>query len=173
MIPNPLTLARMLSLRSLLLVNLLCWAACAEDWPQWRGPNRDGVWHETNRADSFTKELVISWRVAVGRGYSTPIVVRGRVYLTDVVVANSNATERVVCFDEANGKVLWTHKYPAGYPDWALRPNGGGPRATPIVREGKLWTVGAMGYLFCLNTANGHVVWSKNLTNEYQTKEFT
>src|SRR6185436_9289122 len=57
--------------------------------------------------------------------------------------------------------------------DWALGPNGGGPRATPIVREGKLWTLGAMGHLFCLDASNGHVIWKKDLAKEYETKELT
>jgi outer membrane protein assembly factor BamB len=160
--------------RTLVLSLLLCVAARGEDWPQWRGPNRDGVWHEAGIKQSFpTNELKIAWRVPVGRGWSSPIVAQGRVYVTDVQVAHSNATERVLCFDETNGKIIWTHQYEAGYPVWALDPNGGGPRATPMVRDGKLFTLGAMGHLYCLDAAKGKVVWKKNLTNEYEVKEFT
>src|SRR5438093_4177471 len=146
----------------------------ADDWPQWRGPNRDGVWNETNVMQSFPPGgLEISWRVPVGRGWSSPVVARGRVYLTDVQIARSNATERVLCFDETSGKPLWIHEYAAGYPEWALDPNAGGPRSTPIVRDGKLFSLGAMGHLFCLDAANGEVRWKKDLAKDYQVKEFT
>src|SRR5436190_917722 len=111
----------------------------ASDWPEWRGPNREGVWNETGLVETFpVGGPTIAWRAPVSRGYSSPIVADGRVYVTDVQVAKPNATERVLCFDEATGKVLWTHQYAADYPDWAFDPNGGGPRATPIFREGKV-----------------------------------
>jgi len=146
----------------------------AEDWPQWRGPNRDGVWNETGIVESFPPGgLKISWRVAVGRGWSSPVVAEGRVYVTDVELAPPMAKERVLCFDEANGKLLWSHKYPATYPDWALDPNAGGPRATPIIRDGKLFTLGALGHLFCLDAAKGEVVWEKSLAKEYGLEAFS
>ena len=148
--------------------------ARAEDWPQWRGPNRDGVWHETGIMESFPPEgLKISWRAAVGRGFSTPVVARGRVYLTDVELKKPKAKERVLCFDEAGGKLLWTHQYAVDYPQWAFEPSAGGPRATPIVRDGKLFTLGNLGHLFCLDAATGKVVWKKDLAKEYEVKEFT
>jgi outer membrane protein assembly factor BamB len=103
-------------------------AVRAADWPQWRGPNRDGVWNETGILESFPAGgLNISWRVPVGRGWSSPVVAQGRVYVTDVEVVRPAARERVLCFDEANGKLLWSHPYAVEYPDWALDPNAGGP----------------------------------------------
>jgi len=148
--------------------------ARADDWPQWRGPNRDGVWHETGIVESFpTNGLKIAWRVPVGRGWSSPIVAHGRVYVTDVQVVRSNATERVLCFDEASGKSLWSHRYAVDYPDWAFDPNAGGPRATPIVRDGKLFTLGCMGHLVCLNDTKGDVVWEKSLAKEYGLEPFS
>ncbi len=146
----------------------------AEDWPQWRGPNRDGAWNETGIMKSFPPDgLKISWRAPVGRGWSSPVVAEGRVYVTDVQLALPKFTERVLCFDEASGKVLWSHPYAVDYPEWAVDPNAGGPRATPIVREGKLFTLGALGHLFCFDAANGKVVWEKSLAKEYEVKEFT
>jgi outer membrane protein assembly factor BamB len=59
------------------------------------------------------------------------------------------------------------------YPDWAFSPDAGGPRATPIIRDGKLFTLGAMGHLVCLDAIKGNAVWGKNLAKEYQVKEFT
>ncbi|MBI3415476.1 MAG: PQQ-binding-like beta-propeller repeat protein [Verrucomicrobia bacterium] len=146
----------------------------AVDWPQWRGPNRDGSWNETGIMESFPAGgLNVSWRKPVGRGWSSPVVAQGRVFVTDVEIAERKAIERVLCFDEASGTLLWKHEYPVGYPDWAFDPNAGGPRATPIVRDGRLFTLGALGHLVCLDAAKGGVVWSKNLAAEYGVKEFT
>jgi len=146
----------------------------AEDWPQFRGRNRDGVWNETGIMESFPPGgLKISWRAPVGRGWSSPVVAQGRVYVTDVQLTRPTAKERVLCFDEANGKLLWSRQYAVDYPDWAFDPNAGGPRATPIIRDGKLFTLGALGHLFCLDAAQGAVVWEKNLAKEYGVKEFT
>jgi outer membrane protein assembly factor BamB len=158
-------------------LGLLLWfqfTAAAGDWPQWRGPNRDGVWNETGIMQSFPPGgLKISWRAAVGRGWSSPIVARGRVYVTDAQVAPPTVHERVLCLDEATGKLLWSHEYPADYPEWAFSPDAGGPRATPILRGGRLYTLGAMGQLFCFDAAKGVVLWEKNLAKEYQVKEFS
>src|SRR5512141_2874573 len=85
----------------------------SDDWPQWRGPNRDGVWNETGIVETFASTgLRISWRTTVGRGWSSPVVAQGRVYVTDVQIDRRTATERVLCFDESNGKLLWSHNYP-------------------------------------------------------------
>jgi outer membrane protein assembly factor BamB len=146
----------------------------ADDWPQWRGPNRDGVWNETGIMETFPPGgLKISWRAPVGRGWSSPVVAQGRVYVTDVELTPPTGRERVLCFDEANGKLLWSHPYAVGYPDWAFDPNAGGPRATPILRGGRLFTLGALGHLFCLDAVKGEVVWEKSLAKEYGVKEFT
>jgi outer membrane protein assembly factor BamB len=112
-------------------------AGQAADWPQWRGPGRDGAWNETGIAESFPPSgLRISWRVPVGRGWSSPVVSHGRVYVTDAQVSRPTAQERVLCFDESTGRLLWKYQYSVDYPDWAFDPNVGGPRATPIIREG-------------------------------------
>ena len=146
----------------------------ADDWPQWRGPNRDGVWNESGVMQTFPAGgLAVKWRAPVGPGWSSPVVARGRVYVTDVELSRPAAHERVLCFDEENGTLLWAHRYEAAYPDWAFEPNAGGPRSTPIVREGKVYTLGAMGQLFCLDAASGKVVWEKALAAEYGVKEFT
>ena len=89
----------------------------ADDWPQWRGPNRDGAWRETGIIESFPPGgLKISWRAPVGRGWSSPVVAQGRVYVTDAQVMRPTAKERVLCFDEVNGKLLWSHEYAVDYP---------------------------------------------------------
>jgi hypothetical protein len=142
----------------------------AEDWPQWRGPNRDGVCCETGLLESFPAQgLKVRWRVPVGWGWSSPVVAQGRVYLADSEVVKPRPSERLHCFDEATGKALWTHAYEVAYPDWAFDPTQeSGPVATPIVQDGKVYTLGRLGHLCGLDARKGEVLWQKNLEKDYQ-----
>jgi outer membrane protein assembly factor BamB len=146
----------------------------ADDWPQFRGPNRDGVWRETGILKSFPAGgLKVRWRASVGFGWSSPVVAKGRVYLTDSVLMKPKAIERVHCFDETTGKPLWTYSYDVAYPDWAFTPRQEGrPTATPIVDGGKLYTLGKKGDLHCCEAFKGEVIWKRNLEKEYQVQEF-
>ncbi len=140
----------------------------AEDWPQFRGSNRDGVWHETFPAG----ELKVRWRRPVGWGWSSPVVAQGRVFLTDSELRKPAAKERVLCFEEATGKLLWTHAYDVNYPEWAFTPGqGGGPTATPIVEAGRVYVVGANGHVHCLDAAKGVVLWERDLRKGYEVRE--
>jgi outer membrane protein assembly factor BamB len=160
------------------LVCVIAWICSGitrgDDWPQWRGPNRDGVFHERDIVQTFPKAgLKPLWRAAVGLGWSSPVIARGLVYVTDVeLVAGVPKNERVHCFEASTGKPVWTRAYAVTYPEWFTK-DAGGPRATPIVRDGKIYTLGAMGRLFCLDAARGEVVWDKDLATDYQVKEFT
>src|SRR6266478_3423379 len=95
------------STKSLVAVGLalslwLPYALRADDWPQWRGLNRDGVCGETGLMQSFPAEgLKVRWRVPVGWGFSSPVVAQGRVIVSDAQLANPKVIERVRCFDEA------------------------------------------------------------------------
>lgn len=103
------------------LALVLCLTGRAGDWPQWHGPNRDNVWSETGIMESFpTEGLKIRWRVPVGPGWSSPVVVGGRVYLTDMRLDKPRAWERVQCFKESNRKLLWSHEAELVCPEWAL-----------------------------------------------------
>src|SRR5262249_6761087 len=89
-------------------------AVRADDWPQWRGPNRDGIWREAGILESIPRDgLKIRWRARIGAGYSGPVVARGRVYVTDHELRPE--VERVLCFEEATGKPLGAHSYPCAY----------------------------------------------------------
>src|SRR5262245_6523018 len=89
-------------------------AVWADDWPQWRGPNRDGVWRETGILETIPASgLEVRWRSKVGQGYSGPVVAQGRVFVTDHQFTPE--VERVVCFDESTGKPLWVDSYPTTY----------------------------------------------------------
>ncbi len=148
--------------------------ASADDWPQWRGPSRDGAWNETGIMESFPPgALPVSWRMPVGRGWSSPVVAGGRVYVTDVEGAGKSARERVLAFAAGTGQPVWQHTYPVAYPGWALGPDGGGPRATPIIHEGKLYSLGALGDLYCLDAGTGDVVWKMRLAEKYGVEPFS
>lgn len=141
----------------------------ADDWPQWRGQERDGVWRETGIMASFPESgLKVRWRAKVGNGYSGPAVAKGRVYVTDRRVKPE--AERVLCFDEATGKPLWEHAYAAPY---ANMEYGNGPRATPTVHEGKVYTLGTRGHVRCLDAVTGEIIWKKNLVQEFDAKMLT
>src|SRR5438552_1003191 len=130
------------TLRATIVLSLLLPAALrADDWPQWRGAQRDGTWHETGLLQSFPAEgLKVRWRAAVGWGFSSPVVAQGRVYLADSELLKPKAKERLHCLDETTGKVLWTHSDDVAYADWAFDPTQEiGPVATPIVRAGKVY----------------------------------
>ena len=139
---------------------LVSFAVLAADWPQFRGPNRDSVWNETGILKTFPAEgLKIRWRTPVGPGWSSPVVVRGRVYLTDMRLEKPKAWERIRCFKESTGKPLWTHASELVYPEWAFIPeHSGGPAATPIVEDGKIYSLGRNGQVDCLDARNGKVI---------------
>src|SRR5438093_143301 len=157
------------------LLLLLSIPAGAEDWPQWRGPNRDGVWNETGVVKSFPADgLKVRWRVPVGPGWSSPVVVRGRVYLTDMRLEKPRAWERIKCFKETSGKLLWSHASELVYPEWAFIPeHGGGPAATPIVEAGKIYSLGRSGLVDCLDARNGKVIWEIQLAGKYTIPELS
>ncbi len=136
----------------------------ADDWPQWRGPNRDGVWTETGIVRELPAgQLPYVWSADIGPGYSGPTVALGRVYVMDRQPKDRDATERIHCFDSATGKSLWTYEYPAEY----RISYTAGPRASVTVHEGKAYCVGAMGHFHCLDAAKGTVVWKRDLQTDY------
>jgi len=151
---------------------LTLWSACAsvalaEDWPQWRGPNRDGVWHEDGLVEKFAGEtLKPTWTAKIGSGYSGPTVADGRVFVTDRLV-EPKQTERVHAFDEKTGKPLWTHEYDCAYEKVGYTA---GPRASVTFDDGRAYSLGAMGNLFCFDAASGKVLWSKDCNTEYKIR---
>ena len=173
-------LATSVSRRALLvgLTWLAAAAARADDWPQWLGPHRDGVWRETGILAQFpARGPAIEWRTPLGGGYAGPAVAGGKVYVTDRQLAEGvrspdnpfkrdklQGKERVLCLDETSGKVLWKHEYDCPYT--ISYPVG--PRTTPLVAGGKVYTLGAMGDLLCLDAAKGKVLWSKNFPRDYK-----
>ena len=96
----------------------------ADEWPQWRGPNRDGVWLETGIIETFPgPQLELKWRAPVSNGYSGPTVAGGRVYVTDRVTKPA-ARERVLCFDAATGAPVWAWDKRTGEERWRALADG-------------------------------------------------
>ena len=151
----------------------------ADDWPQWQGVKRDGIWRESNILKKFPEDgPKVTWRVAVAGGYSGPAIANGKVFLTDYVVKEGDTepspdkrnvlqgTERTICFDELTGKEIWKHDYDRPYE--ISYPAG--PRATPLVDDDRVYLLGAEGDLICRRVEDGEIIWSKNLPELYSTK---
>ena len=161
----------------LVLVSVSVSDLMAEDWPQWMGTNRDGVWNEKGISRSFKDgKAKVDWRIPVGKGYAGPAVVGDRVLVFDYQVKSGEAVnnpgsrtvlqgqERVLCLDASTGKELWKYEYDCPYE--ISYPNG--PRCTPTIADGKVYSLGAEGYLSCLELNSGKKVWSKQLKQEYK-----
>src|SRR5437868_4375842 len=118
-------------------------AVRADDWPQWLGPKRDGVWRESGIIDKFPESgPKVLWRKPVDQGYAGPAIANGKVFITDWVrgkgvkdlksgfdMPRMAGTERVLCFDAKTGEQLWVYDYPCPYEvSYAA-----GPRCTPVV----------------------------------------
>lgn len=153
-------------------------AAPTLDWPQWLGPERDGVWREKGLIEKFAASgPKVLWRAPLSTGYSGPAVAGDRVYVMDRERAvgpdgkplrptrqGIPGKERVLCLGTADGKLLWKHEYDCPY----KVSYGSGPRTTPLVRDGRVYTLGAMGDLRCLDAATGEVRWSRNFVQDFR-----
>lgn len=148
-----------------LLVTAMQASVQAEDWPQWRGINRDGVWQVDGVIDQLPEgPLEREWEVDIGPGYNGPTVADGRVFVMDRDTSDGQQKERILCFDSDSGALIWKHAYDARY----TISYTAGPRASVTIDEGRAYAVGAMGHFHCLETATGDVVWSRDLNDEYE-----
>jgi len=150
----------------------------ADDWPNWMGPKRDNIWRETGILGKFPEGgPKVVWKAAVAGGYSGPAVAAGKVVVTDYVTKDNvkvdnfdrktySGIERVLCLDEATGKEIWKHELPVRY----TISYPAGPRCTPVIHDGKVYTQGSEGHLFAFDLATGKIVWSHDLKAEYKTK---
>jgi len=152
----------------------------AADWPQWLGPQRDAFWRETGILEKFPADgLKFRWRVPIGGGFAGPAVANGRVYITDRQLAQgaTNPTnpfargeipgrERVLCLNETDGKIVWQHEYDCSY----TVSYSSGPRVTPTIHAGKVYTLGTEGNLVCLDAEKGAVIWSRDFKKDFNLK---
>ena len=153
--------------------------ASAEDWPQWRGTQRDGVLREKGLLTTFPdSRLKVEWRVPIQPGYSGPAVVGSNLYVMDRVETKPlerkpkslpviEGKERLLCLDAGNGATNWEYRYECAYRiDYP-----GGPRTTPLVSEGRVYTLGAMGDLRCVDASNGHLVWARQFLSDFKLQD--
>ncbi len=155
---------------ALVLALLIQWTLAAADWPQWQGPDRDGVWTESGILTSFPATgPALKWKVPVGMGYSSPVVQEGRLYLTDVVAAQPIIHERTLCLSARSGKRIWMTQHDATPPEWFFSPAQlRGPGATPILHGGRVYGLSMFSVLKCLDARTGTVLWKRDLVAEYQ-----
>ena len=145
----------------------------ADDWHQWRGVDRLGVWHETGILERFPNEgLMVTWRVPIGSGYAGPAVADGRVFVPewhdDPDSRTLDGTERLVVLHEQTGDILWTHEWQTSY-RMLMATNAIGPRATPTVDGDRVYVLGATGRLVCLDVETGDVRWETDYVEDYDT----
>ena len=130
----------------------------ALDWPQWRGPNRDGSLASFAEPKSWPENLTRQWKIEVGTGYATPIVVGNRVY----AFTRQEENEVMRALDAANGKVVWETSYPAPFQmNNSTSRHGPGPKSTPTFANGRLFTLGMSGKVTAFDAATGKQIWQK------------
>jgi outer membrane protein assembly factor BamB len=143
-------------------------AVSAQEWTQWRGPNRDGFVSEKNSPATWPEKLDRVWRVEIGEGYSSPVVSAGRAF----VHSRRDPEEIVTAINLADGKVIWQQKYAAGFQknQYAVEM-AKGPHATPLVIGNRLFTLGATAVLNAWDTATGRKLWTRDFSPSVDTSK--
>src|SRR5438552_16178547 len=143
---------------------LLTTASLAADWPQWRGPNRDGYVADAAIPPTWPKALKEEWQVMVGVGHSSPIVANGKIY----GFARQDEEEVLLCLDAVTGKETWRSSEPISYEmNPAAMGHGKGPKSTPAVSNGNVYTFGITGVLSCHDARTGKLKWRREFSKQY------
>ncbi len=157
------------------VISIVIWAGLitisiqSQDWPQWRGPNRDGVVKEFVAPTTWPEKLKQVWKTPVGSGYSSPVVSKDRAW----VHTRDNNEEAVTCLDMKTGKALWRKTEPVAFTknQYAKEMNNG-PFATPALHNGRLYTLGASAVLTCFDSQTGKLEWRKDFGKPDTSKMF-
>jgi outer membrane protein assembly factor BamB len=152
-------------------MNLLCifllisgLRAFGEDWNQWRGPNRDGTASEFKPSKAYPDLLKKVWSVEVGIGHSSPVIAGNIAY----VFSRVGEQEVASSYDLTAGKLLWKDAYDVPYTmNPAAMSHGKGPKSTPIVANGKLYTFGISGILSCYDASSGKLLWRDDFKKQF------
>jgi outer membrane protein assembly factor BamB len=141
-----------------LLLGRLTGQGASGDWPQWRGPNRDGAVAGFTAPAVWPDRLTEKWKVDVGSGYATPLVIGNRVF----IFSRQGENEVMAALDANTGKAMWQTGYPAPFTmDKAAAPHGPGPKSTPAFADGKLFAIGMSGIVTAFDAATGKQLWQK------------
>ncbi len=156
-------------MRTITLVFCVVSAASAvvhAQWPQWRGPTRDGVVAAAHVPASWPQAPTLQWKQAIGEGYSSPVVSASRVF----VHSRRDPDEIVSAFDLASGKPIWSATYPSAFTrnKYAMSVTKG-PFSTPLVADGIVYTLGTSAVLSAFDAASGKVRWRKDWSKEIDT----
>jgi len=146
-----------------MFTTILFTAPCyAQDWPQWRGPNRDGS--APGFSSQWPKTLKEEWKVTVGLGHSSPVVAGGKIY----VFARQGEEETLLALDAATGKELWRSSQPVSFEMHpAATAHGKGPKSTPVVSNGTVYTLGISGVLSAHDARTGNLKWRHEFSKQY------
>jgi outer membrane protein assembly factor BamB len=151
---------------ALLMLGLLSasFKASAADWPQWRGPNRDGKVVDVVLPATWPKALKEEWKVTVGVGHSSPVLASGRIY----VFARQGEDEILQCLDAVSGKEIWRSALTVPYEmNPAATGHGKGPKSTPVVSNGNVYTFGISGVVSCHDARTGKLKWRHEFSKQY------
>lgn len=134
-----------------------------EEWPQWRGPRGDGTWVGPAWPERWPEQGPrVVWKQTIGGGYAGLTTAQGRLYVMDYHpdAERKSGLERLTCYDYRTGKVLWQHDTPVTYGNLGGYANG--PRAAPVVHEGRVYTLGAIGQIYCFHAETGAIHWQRD-----------
>lgn len=159
---------RWIAVAAILTVGAGVGSAWGQDWPQWRGPGRDGKLSGFVAPQNWPKELTQKWKVTVGVGDSTPALVGNKLY----AFGRQDANEVITCIEAGSGKVLWRESYPAQFVVTGPSSRHPGTRSSPVVADGKLCVLGVGEILSCLDVATGKVLWRKQSAADYLDTPF-
>jgi outer membrane protein assembly factor BamB len=147
------------------LASALSVSVAAADFPQWRGPARDGLITGLAPRATWPDALKPAWKVTVGVGHSSPVVVGDRVFQFSRI----DDAEVVQALDLASGKSVWRQSYPAPYTmNMAAMSHGKGPKSTPLVEDGRVFTLGISGILSAFDAAAGRLLWRKEFGSQFK-----
>lgn len=148
----------------LLVLTLGLSVSAFADWTQWRGPSRDGVVKDVLVPRTWPKALKQEWKITIGVGHSSPVLANGRVY----VFARQGESEVLLSLDAVTGKEIWRSSNPISYEMHpAARDHGKGPKSTPVISRGRIFTLGITGIVSSHDVVTGELKWRKNFSHEF------